>query len=207
MPQPRAAFSTLPPDGQDPFTDILFNTLLGVFLLFATSFTLMRPDMTGGKVDPKAEYLITASWPKAHLDDVDLLVESPNGRLVWFHNREADWMHLDRDDRGQLGDALVIGGRRLVNPLNQETVTLRGFVRGEYVVNLLHYKSYLDEPVPVTLKVEKLNPAVQLVYAGELELSGAGDEKTALRFVLDAAGDVRETSRLGKLLLTSGRRP
>ena len=62
------------------------------------------------------------------------------------------------------------------NPINQETVTYRP-QPGEYVVNLLHYKSNYFGPLPVTVKVEKLNPNVNLVYYDTIELTGSGDEK------------------------------
>ena len=40
--------------------------------------------------------------------------------------------------------------------------------------------------------MEKLNPQVKVIFAGTNELSGAGDEQTAVRFRLDATGQVLE---------------
>ena len=77
------------------------------------------------------------------------MVEDGEGNLVWFDVREAGLMHLDRDDRGVLGDNITINGQTINNPLNQETVSLRGIAAGEYVVNLLHYKAVEGRPVPV----------------------------------------------------------
>lgn len=143
----------LPPqEGQDAFTDILFNALLGFAFMFALAFMLIRPQVTDGKIIPKAEFLITAHWANTRTDDVDLIVEDSLGNLVWFDNREAGLMHLDRDDRGLLGDAITIGGKRITNDINQEVVSLRGVAAGEYVVNLLHYKSPRARPIEVQLK-------------------------------------------------------
>ena len=145
-----------PDDDQNPFTDVLFNALLGFAFMFSVAFIMIRPEVTQGKVNPKAEFLITAQWPDNHPDDVDLIVEDATGNLVWFDTREAGLMHLDRDDRGSLNDALTVNGERIENPLNQETVTLRGIAAGEYVVNLLHYRAVTGRPLPVKVKVEKL---------------------------------------------------
>jgi len=190
-----------PPEDQNAFTDILFNALLGFAFMFSVAFILIRPEVTDGKINPKAEFMITAQWPDGHQDDVDLIVEDGEGNLVWFDAREAGLMHLDRDDRGWLGDAITVAGKKIENPLNQETVTIRGIAAGEYVVNLLHYKAETGRPVPVKVKVEKLNPQVKVIFAGTNELSGAGDEQTAVRFRLDATGQVLEMAMRDKLLI------
>jgi hypothetical protein len=189
-------------EGQDAFTDLLFNALLGFAFMFVAAFALIRdPDMTG-KVDPKAEVLITVQWADRHPDDVDTLVEGPEGNLVWYHNRDTGLMHLDRDDRGLFADRIVIDGREVSNPINQETVTVRALQPGEYVVNLLHYQANYSEPLPVTVKVEKLNPSVSLIFYGTRELKGVGDEQTAVRFTIDDQGNVSGVSELPKALLT-----
>ena len=189
-----------PPEDQNAFTDILFNALLGFAFMFAVAFMLIRPEVIEGKVDPKAEFMITAAWPDGHQDDIDLIVEDGEGNLVWFDAREAGLMHLDRDDRGWLGDTITVSGKKIENPLNQETVTIRGIAAGEYVVNLLHYKAETGRTVPVKVKVEKLNPSVKVIYAGTNELTGAGDEQTAVRFNLDATGGVTSLTSRNKLL-------
>jgi hypothetical protein len=99
-------------------------------------------------------------------------------------------------------DRVVLDGVEVSNPLNQETVTVRALKAGEYVVNVLHYQSNYSEPLPVSVKVEKLNPVVKLIYYGKLELTGVGDEQTALRFNVDGSGEVIGTNRLTKRLLS-----
>ena len=189
-------------DGQDAFTDLLFNALLGFAFMFVIAFALIRDPQNTGKIDTKAEVLITVRWADGHPDDVDTLVEGPQGSLVWYHNRDSGLMHLDRDDRGLFADRIVLAGREVANPINQETVTVRALQAGEYVVNVLHYQANYAEPLPVTIKVEKLNPEVSLVYYGTRELTGVGDEQTAVRFVIDASGEITSTSERPKALLT-----
>ena len=186
----------------DAFTDLLFNALLGFAMMFIIAFMLISDPDEEGKVEAKAEMLITVRWPDQHPDDVDALIEGPKGEVVWYHNRDSGLMHLDRDDRGLLADRVTMDGKTVINPINQETVTVRALQSGEYTVNLLHYQSNYGEPLPVTVKVEKLNPEVSLVHYGKIDLKGTGDEQTAVRFRLDSEGNVLGTNRLQKRLLT-----
>lgn len=188
-------------ESQEAFTDLLFNALLGFAFMFVIAFALMADPTEGGNVEARAEILITVRWEDRHPDDVDTLVEDPAGNLVWYHNRDAGLMHLDRDDRGLFQDRIVLDGVEISNPINQETVTVRALKPGEYVVNVLHYQAHYPEPLPVSIKVEKLNPEVRLVYYGKRELTGAGDEQTAVRFTIGANGEVLGTNELSKPLL------
>ena len=189
-------------DEQDVFTDLLFNALLGFAFMFAIAFMLINDSKDAGSIDTKAEVLISIQWPDDHPDDVDAVVEDPQGGLVWYHNRDSGLMHLDRDDRGNLADKITSKGEVISNPINQETVTVRGLQSGEYVINLLHYKSNYQDPLPVTVKVEKLNPSVELIYYGEHFLMGVGDEKTALRFIVDGQKNITDLNQFPKKLLT-----
>jgi hypothetical protein len=183
------------------FTDLLFNALLSFVVMFVLAILLINPVAKSGAVDAKAEFLITLSWPEGRREDVDLYVEDPAGELVWFRSREAGLMHLDRDDLGDRNDTIEINGRRIVNPLNQETVSIRGIVPGEYVVNLHLYRAVEAEPVPATVKIEKLNPKVELVFFGPLVLGAQGDELTAARFSVRADGRVADVNQLAKKLV------
>lgn len=196
-------------EGQDAFTDLLFNTLLGFAFMFAIAFMLISDPSEGGKIESKAEILISVRWPDKHPDDVDAIVESPEGDLVWYHNRDTGLMHLDRDDRGIFADKMNVNGALISNPINQETVTIRALQSGEYVVNLLHYQANYDEPLTVEVKVEKLNPEVELIYYGSHELEGVGDEETAVRFSVDSQKNISNVNQMPKRLLTKalGRYP
>lgn len=184
----------------DPFTDLLFNALLGFTFLFLVAIMFMNPVAKKGIIDPKAEYIITINWKDMSPDDVDLYVEDPNGSLVWFRNREAGLVHLDRDDRGIVNDTININGEEIQNPLNQEVVTIRGVVPGEYVVNVHYYASETGLPVSVTVKVSKVNPALEIVYYGDVTLDKKGEEKTAVRFNIGKDGKVSKISHMQKPL-------
>ena len=129
----------------DPFYDMLFNMLIAFVFCFIIALLAMNPKaLKAGDIPAKAEYIITVSWPDMNPNDIDAWVQDPGGNLVWFRAREAGLMHLDRDDRGLANDSIVVNGKQIVNPLNQEVVTLRGIVAGEYVVNAHYYQGKED---------------------------------------------------------------
>ena len=192
-----------------PFTDMLLNVLMGFSIMVFISLALIRPEVKTGNVSLKAEYLITVSWPDNNPDDVDTYVQDPADNVIWYRHMEGGFLALERDDRGNFKDTLVVDGKRIVNPLNQEIVTMRSIVPGEYVVNVFLYLDATPDPVPVTVRVERLNPTVQIVYNGTVTLDHRGDEKTAIRFTLDKDGVPSHLSQRSKSLaqLVSGPKP
>ena len=190
-----------------PFTDILFNVLLGLVFMVFTAFSLINPTAKTGIVDLKAELLITVTWPDNDPNDMDLYVEDLAGNIVWYHSKEAGLMHLDRDDRGNYRDTITVNGKQIQNPLNQETVTIRGIVPGEYVVNVNEFVASTPDKVPVSVKVEKLNPVATVIYYGTIEFDHKGQEETFVRFTLDADGQVSDVNTKSKSLVRAVRRP
>jgi hypothetical protein len=185
----------------DPFTDLLFNGLLGFTYLFLVAFLFVNPVAKQGIIDPKAEYIIAVTWADNNPDDIDTWVEDPEGHLVWFRDREAGLVHLDRDDRGQANDTVTVDGKEIVNPLNQEVVTIRGVVPGEYVVNLHYYATVTRAPVQVGVKVMKVNPALEIVYYGEVILYQRGDDRRAVRRTADRGGSIENLNSMQKKLV------
>jgi len=166
------------------FSALLFNSLKAITFMFFIAFAMINKPADQGNVVVKADMLITVTWPDNNPDDVDTYVQDPAGNIVWYNQREAGLMHLERDDRGMFKDVVLLDGKEISNPLNQEIVAIRGFEDGEYVVNVVHYIANGSAPLPVQVKVEKLNPVVKVIYYQTLELKGTGDEQTAVRFTL-----------------------
>lgn len=183
------------------FTDLLFNALLAFAIMFILAYLLINPIAKTGAVDPKAEFLITLSWPDHRREDVDLYVQDPDGNLVWYREREAGLMHLDRDDLGMRNDVIVVDGREVVNPLNQEVVAIRGILPGEYVVNVHLFRAAGEASVPVSVKVEKVNPALEVVDYSTFELTFQGEERTATRFTVRPDGSVTGVNRLPRRIV------
>jgi len=184
----------------DPFIDLLFNTLLGFTFLFLVTVLFVNPDARKGRVDLKAEYIISATWPDDLADDIDLWVRDPIGNTVSYLQKDAGWLHLDRDDRGEINDTIEVEGREVVYPINQEVVTIRGVLTGEYVVNLYYYTAASREPVEVLVKGEKVNPTLQTVFAEKLALGEQDSERTAVRFTLDEDGRLTDLNKLPVVL-------
>lgn len=184
----------------DPFTDLLFNALLGFTLLFFVAILFVNPQARKGRVDMKAEYIISVTWPDHLADDIDLWVQDPLGETVSYLRKDAGWLHLDRDDRGEINDTIIVNGNEIVYPINQEVVTIRGMIAGEYTVNLYYYTAKQTAPVETLVKVEKVNPTLQTVYVRKIPLLQQDQEITAVRFNLNQQGIITETNQLQRIL-------
>jgi hypothetical protein len=196
------SFGNYPQERQfDPFSVMLFKALQVVAFLFFIALLAMNPEAKEGKVATKAEFIISMSWPDNHPDDIDLYAEDPLGNIVWYHVREAGFMVLDRDDRGGVNNSIVVNGRRITTPIRQETVSIRGLVAGEYTVNVHYFLATEGGPVPAVVKVEKVNPSVQIVSYDTVMLERMGEEKTAVRFRIAENGDVIDVNHRPKSLI------
>ena len=175
----------------DPFTDLLFNILLGFTFLFFITILFINPITKLGNVNMKAEYIITVDWKDSLPDDIDLWVKDPNGEIVSYLKKDAGWLHLDRDDRGVINDKIIIDGKEVIYPINREVVTLRGIIPGEYVVNLYLYDHKSNEPVEAKIIIEKVNPSLRLVFVGDVILKNEDSELTITKFRLDSEGNFK----------------
>src|SRR6185312_10145565 len=174
----------------DPLGVMLFKALQVIAFLFFLALLAVSPDAKDGKIDSKAEFIITMDWPDSHPDDFDLFVQDPAGNIAWYRRREAGFLTLDRDDRGGANDFIIVNGKKILSPIREEIVTVRGIVPGEYTVNVSHFQATTGQPVAVSVKVQKLNPTAQVIFDNKLTLDHSGHEKPAVRFWLDAAGKV-----------------
>lgn len=174
----------------DPFTDLLFNALLGFVFLFMVAILFMNPIAKLGTANLKAEFIITLTWPDNQPDDLDIWVEDPHGEIVSYLQREAGWLHLDRDDRGSLNDTIEINGQKILHPVNQEVVTMRGIISGEYVVNVYYYESVTRGPVSATVQIDKINPVLETVFFDRVVLESQDVEKTVVRFRVSDRGEI-----------------
>jgi len=190
------------------FIDLLFNITIGLTMLFIIAFLLINPVAKKGDIIVKAEFIITMSWPSDSQDDIDLYLKDPSGNVVYFRQKDKGLTNLDRDDLGIANDTIETATGKTVFKINEEHITIRETIEGQYIVNAHWYaqsklaKNYmtgetykLNDSIEVTVKVEKLNP-YSLVYVGTKVLSYQGDETTFVRFTLDSDGKVISTSEL-----------
>ena len=199
-------FSLYPRDEPfDSFSVMLFKALQVVAFLFFIALWRSRPKRTRVEIDSKAEFIITMDWPDNHPDDLDLFVQDAVGNIVWYRHRETGFMVLERDDRGGANDFILVNGKKIASPIREEIVTIRGIVPGEYTVNISHFQATTGQPVPATVKVQKLNPTTQVIFDNVISVDHTGDEKTALRFTLDQAGNVVDVNARPKSLIENFR--
>lgn len=189
----------------DPFSDLLFNALLAFTFLFLMALLLMNPTAKSGIINPKAEFMITVSWPDNSTDDIDTWVEGPKGQMIWFKRPQEGLMHLDRDDRGAVNDMQLIDGKEIINPLNQEIVTIRGRPPGEFTVNIHYYRSQTLKAVPVTVYLAEVNPTLKVLHYATTTLQREGEERTAVRFSITPNGQVTDINTLQKSLVLGGK--
>ena len=189
----------------DPFSVMLFKALQVVAFLFFIALLAITPEARDGKVDSKAEFIVTMDWPDNRPDDLDLFVQDPAGNIAWYRHRESGFMVLERDDRGGANDFILVNGKKISSPIREEIVTIRGIVPGEYTVNVSHFQATTGMPVPATVKVQKLNPVTQVVFDNAVIVDHTGDEKTAVRFTLDDSGKVTDVNSRWKSLMETFR--
>jgi len=190
------------------FTDLLFNILVGFAFLFIIAFLLIKPEAKKKDFDRNAEFVVVLEWDKEAKGDIDLYVEDPLGANCSFRQTVANFMHLDKDDLGSANDTVVnADGSVSTVKINREVITIRGIIAGEYIINAHYYSerdySNIDNRVEmgtsarkkkskeVTVKVElhKVNPYT-ILWVGEKNFRGKGQEETFVRFRLDKDGEV-----------------
>ena len=180
----------------DPFIDLLFNTLMGFSFLFLVSLLFINPKADRARVEKQAEYIVSATWPKNLADDIDLWMRSPTGHTVSYLEKEVGWLNLERDNRGELNDTLMIDGKQEIHPINQEIITIRKRHVGEYIVNLFYYTAKSKKPVPVDIRIDRINPKYETVFRKTIDLKIQDQETTAVRFTIKEDGSVHNISDL-----------
>jgi len=186
------------------FTDLLFNILVGFAFLFIIAFLLIKPEAKKENFDRKAEFVVIMEWDKEATGDIDLYVQDPTGAQCSFRLPVANFMHLDKDDLGASNDTVVnADGSSSTVKINREVITIRGIIKGEYIINAHYYSKRLWAEIingetrrtkqrgDTTVKIElhKVNPYTVL-WAGEKTFVDRGQEETFLRFRLDGDGGV-----------------
>lgn len=178
-----------------PFIDVLFTYLL-VFVCIIMLIKVSKSDQDSSAYQQSVVYQIIMTWEGNA--DMDLWVKDPQGHLVSFNRREGgegSLLSLNRDCLGsQTTEADEHGD--VVNKLNEEIISIRGVVPGEYIVNA-HAYNMKDSPKPlkVTVKLIKTKPFA-ITITKEREYSSTGDEQTFFRMVLDKDGGLTESNEL-----------
>ncbi len=184
------------------FLDLLFNTLVGFVFLFIIAFLLINPSIKKADIKTKAEFVITVTWSDDSQDDVDTWLQDPLGNVLHFRQRDVGLAHLDRDDLGKINDTIILDdGRRVEYAHNQELTTIRGFLTGEWVLNVHMYNKRDANPTLVEVRIDKLNPKVETVFYKKIVMKSRWEEITVTRFVMTNQGDIIDWDDLPKTLV------
>ena len=179
------------------FLDLLFNCLLGFVFLFTLAFLLIQDEKNKAQIKSKAEYVINVTWPNNYKSDVDTWLKDPLGNVLWYRQKDIGLMHLDRDDLGHDNDVISMAdGSTMICPINQEISTIRGFIPGEWILNIHLYQQKHAEKIPVIVELSKLNPSVKIILSKKFILEQNWQETTVLRFTMTGAGEILDTNDL-----------
>ena len=185
----------------DPLSVVLFKALQVVAFLFFIAFLALSQQKDTGKIDSKAEFFISMTWPDNHPDDFDLFVQDPVGNVVWYRRRDIGFMALERDNRGGANSFVIVGGEKVLSPGRQELVSIRGIIAGEYTVNVYHFSARTGAPVPVTVTIEKLNPHVKVIAKETLDMGASVRKRRQLASPSTRKESLVSTSRVDRSIL------
>jgi len=186
-----------------PFVDVLFTFLL-VFISMMMLINKVKSDNeTAQSLKMESKYVITMTWTGDA--DLDLWVQDSAGHIVGFNSKEGgqgSLMSLNRDCLGARTTEVNEMGE-VINTVNEEIVSLRGTVTGEYIVNAHAYNmKNSTPPVKATIKVTQIKPYKEFVVK-EKEFLATGDEVTFARFTMDGKGNVTDVNDLPTSILRS----
>jgi len=191
--------------GHLAFVDFLFILLLAFISMFILALLLINPIPKKSEIERKAEYIVTLEWHKKSYDDIDIWIEDPVRNLLSFKNKAAGLMHLDKDDLGQINDIIYLpDGTRQVIEINREVVTFRGWIPGEYIVNVHAYRKRSGGDAPVKITMLKINP-YKMLWEENIILTHHGQELTVRRFTLNLDGDMTKTNKVEKFFINTTR--
>lgn len=163
--------------------DILTMTLVLMVTLFAWLLTQIAQQSHASSVDIPGNIMASILWPSGDVD-VDLWVDGPGEPVpVGFSNKGGVLWNLLRDDLGSMPD---------YTPLNYENAFTRGIPPGKYRINVQCYRCAVL-PVVVQIEVSKRassENSITLIGSSTITLRSDHEEKTALAFEIDAAGNV-----------------
>ena len=169
--------------------DLLANLVM-VFAVLALLATHHKP-----QAPQNVQFAIVDAWPAGSPADLDLYVRDPQGNVCYFANTNVGLMNLEHDDLGTpiSGTQQLPDGRTVTVRYNGERVDLRGFVPGEYTVNVQAYDMHGAGGVAATVQLWE---ADRRVVERTVTLQRTGSEQTAFRFTLTRTGRVVDVNQV-----------
>lgn len=162
----------------------LLSCLVMVFAILAL---IAQPKAKPPTIRTPGVVAVIITWPDGSPNDIDLWVQDPKNDLVFYAQRDAGRMFLEHDDQGTRVSGTVD---------HNERVVVREVEPGEYTANIHFYQGYGRTPVKIELwrTTGTSAPAVSRTIV----LTHQGEEETAFRFTLTAAGNITNVNSLQK---------
>ena len=187
--------------GKTLFVDLMMSTLIVVTALLMASNAVEKAKKVEEKkqessIETDGAYAIVATWPNEANDDVDLYMKDPAGNLIFYGRTTAELMHLEYDDRGDLGDRAMTSTGEVKADINRERAIVRKGMSGEYVVNVHMFAKRYGPPTTVKVALYRLRGDDTEVLSKDIVLKADGDEATAFRFILGPDGEIVSTNEL-----------
>lgn len=176
------------------FTDLLFNILVGIVMLFFMSLLLVKiEDVKKADVKALTQYMVVATWDPESEDDIDLYVQNPQGVTVCYYALSGGLMYLDDDDLGTTKDIVVIDGIETLIKSNHEVIYIKSIIPGEYTINVHAYTKKTANPTTITIEFYGFEP-YRLIEKKTITLEIRGQEETIVRVTFDKEGNITHRS-------------
>ena len=207
--------------------DLLFILLMTfVALFFLALVQVNEPVEEKASANNDNNILITMRWKTNN--DMDLHLKLPDDRRIFYANRDQPPAHLDVDvvawrryqrdgyspdmshegyydgeydgsDFGEYNEEHEAEENEYIIKLNEEIITIRDVLAGEYVVNVHYFsdRGYGDEPIEVEIVVQDVKNQ-KMIYAGKKVINTSRSETFFVRFtVIDQTEKSSLSSRVG----------
>ncbi len=191
------------------FQDFMFILVCCLTLFFVLTLIQILKNNEG--IVHKAEFILTMTWPKDDDNDMDLWLKDPHGNIIYYKDKEVASMFLDRDDLGHQNDEIVINGVKQIIEINQEIISVRAIIPGRWVVAVHFYKRHDKKPpgteIPVVVRMDKINPKIQIIFNEELNMQYTWEEQTVAIFEILPDGTVTNIRLDGSMPMVHERIP
>lgn len=193
------------------FIDFMFILVCCLTLFFVVTLIQILKNNEG--VVHMTEFILTMTWDKKDLNDMDIWVKDPNGNIIYYKDKEVDGgsMFLDRDDLGHKNDEIEINGHIQIIEINQEIVSIRAIIPGRWIVAVHMYKRHDNNPsgtpIPVEVRLDKINPKIKIIFKKEVIMRHTWQETTVAIFEMLPDGSITNIELNGSIPMVHERIP
>ena len=162
-----------------------------VSCLLLVLYTLVAPPRArSAKVTTQGAYAVVLQWPRRSRNDLDLYVENPAGKVAWYGQRDIGGVQLEHDDLGAgTGTSYQFGP-------NYERTVVRTTSPGTYAAVIHVFCKRDPGPERADVQLWSLGRNQRPLETATVTLGTPGDEQTAFRWTVDAAGKTTSIDRL-----------